>query len=88
MTDKELAQALFPPQQSSMSSASLLIGTVISTTPGGRVIVDVGGSTVGGSGSGVEMSTTVACAEGDRVVITLYGRQGQGKKGIITGVIL
>lgn len=88
MTDQELARALFQQRPTSMASASLLIGRVMSVEADGSVIVDVGGATIGDPGAGVAMSTTVACADGDTVVITLYGRDGRGKKGIVTGVVM
>lgn len=68
--------------------ADVVQGIACSDSAGGRVLIDLGGSSVTGDGQqAVSMSTTVDVREGDIVAVTLTGPDGAALAPTVTGVI-
>lgn len=88
MTEQELAKQLFTrDQELSSSAASIMTGTALGDSSDGSVRIQVDGAQVGGDNQGVILPTTIPVSSGQKVVITLYGRSGGGKKGMVTGIV-
>lgn len=88
MTEQELAKQLFTHEQElSSSAASIMTGTALGDSSDGNVRIQVDGAQVGGDNQGIILPTTTPVSSGQKVVITLYGRSGGGKKGMVTGIV-
>lgn len=89
MTEQEIANALFGQEAPGSSTAqSLLSGTALADSSGGQVLVQIDGAQVGlGEDQSVKLDTTCAVSAGQRVTITLFGRDGSGKKAFVSGVV-
>ena len=89
MTEQEIANALFGQEALGSSTAqSLLSGTALADSSGGQVLVQIDGAQVGlGEDQSVKLDTTCAVSAGQRVTITLFGRDGSGKKAFVSGVV-
>lgn len=89
MTEQEIANALFGQETPGSSTAqSLLSGTALADSSGGQVLVQIDGAQVGlGEDQSVLLDTTCAVTAGQRVTITLFGRDGSGKKAFVSGVV-
>lgn len=89
MTDIELAKQLFSSQSSetSKANASILTGTALSNSSDGKVLVLVNGAQGNQINRGVTLPCTFSVSAGETVIITLYGRDGNGKKGFVSGRI-
>jgi len=88
MTEQELAAALFTQQKgSSSSSASIITGRALADSDDGQVLITVDNSKSSGEAVGITIPTTLTVNEGEQVVITLYGSEGSGKKGYVSGII-
>lgn len=89
MTEQEIANMLFAGQpESSATSQSLLSGVAVSDSARGTVQVKIDGAQVGtGDQESVLLDTTCAVSAGQRVTITLFGRDGSGKKAFVSGVV-
>ena len=89
MTEQEIANRLFGTNTSgSATSQSLLSGVAVEASSGGQVKVQIDGAQIGiGDQDSVLLDTTCSVAPGQRVTITLFGRDGQGKKAFVSGVV-
>lgn len=89
MTEQEIANRLFGVDTSgSATSQSLLSGVAVEASSGGQVKVKIDGAQIGiGEQDSVLLDTTCVVAAGQRVTITLFGRDGQGKKAFVSGVV-
>jgi hypothetical protein len=89
MTDIELAKQLFSSQSSetSKANASILTGTALSNSADGKVLVLVNGAQGNQINRGVTLPCTFSVSAGETVIITLYGQDGKGKKGFVSGRI-
>jgi len=89
MTEQEIANRLFGTGTSgSATSQSLLSGVAVEASSGGQVKVQIDGAQIGiGEQDSVLLDTTCSVAAGQRVTITLFGRDGQGKKAFVSGVV-
>lgn len=88
MTEQELAAAIFQESEGSSTSQSMLTGFALADSANDEVLVRIDGTQRGASGEqGVYLPTTANVAKGDRVIITLYGPDGRGKKGYVSGVV-
>lgn len=89
MTEQEIANRLFGTSASgSATSQSLLSGVAVEASSGGQVKVQIDGAQIGiGDQDSVLLDTTCSVAAGQRVTITLFGRDGQGKKAFVSGVV-
>lgn len=89
MTDIELAKQLFSSQSSetSKANASILTGTALSNSSDGKVLVLVNGAQGNQINRGVTLPCTFSVSAGETVIITLYGTDGKGKKGFVSGRI-
>lgn len=89
MTEQEIANKLFGTGTSgSATSQSLLSGVAVEASSGGQVKVQIDGAQIGiGEQDSVLLDTTCSVAAGQRVTITLFGRDGQGKKAFVSGVV-
>lgn len=89
MTEQEIANRLFGVGTSgSATSQSLLSGVAVEASSGGQVKVKIDGAQIGiGEQDSVLLDTTCVVAAGQRVTITLFGRDGQGKKAFVSGVV-
>lgn len=89
MTEQEIANRLFGTGTSgSATSQSLLSGVAVEASSGGQVKVQIDGAQIGiGDQDSVLLDTTCSVAAGQRVTITLFGRDGQGKKAFVSGVV-
>lgn len=86
MTDQELANQLFSqPIKGSNAAASLLTGTALEPSLNGQVLVSVDGAIGGSVDAGILLPTMLSVAAGENVIITLYGKEGRGKKAIVSG---
>lgn len=89
MTEQEIANRLFGAGTSgSATSQSLLSGVAVEASSGGQVKVQIDGAQIGiGEQDSVLLDTTCSVSAGQRVVITLFGRDGQGKKAFVSGIV-
>lgn len=89
MTEQEIANRLFGTGTAgSATSQSLLSGVAVEASSGGQVKVKIDGAQIGiGEQDSVLMDTTCAVSAGQRVTITLFGRDGHGKKAFVSGVV-
>lgn len=89
MTEQEIANKLFGTGTSgSATSQSLISGVAVEASSGGQVKVQIDGAQIGiGDQDSVLLDTTCSVAAGQRVTITLFGRDGQGKKAFVSGVV-
>lgn len=89
MTEQEIANRLFGTSTSgSATSQSLLSGVAVEASSGGQVKVQIDGAQIGiGEQDSVLLDTTCVVEAGQRVTITLFGRDGQGKKAFVSGVV-
>lgn len=89
MTEQEIANRLFGTSTSgSATSQSLLSGVAVEASSGGQVKVQIDGAQIGlGDQDSVLLDTTCVVEAGQRVTITLFGRDGQGKKAFVSGVV-
>ena len=89
MTDIELARQLFSSQSSetSKANASILTGTALANSADGKVLVLVNGAQGNQINRGVTLPCTFSVSAGETVIITLYGTDGKGKKGFVSGRI-
>lgn len=89
MTDIELAKQLFAgtSSETSTANASIITGTALASSNAGKVLVLVNGAQGSQINRGVLLPCTFSVAAGDTVIITLYGEDGHGKKGFVSGKI-
>ena len=88
MTEQELASAIFSERTGSNTAQSMLTGLALAASADDEVLVRIDGTQRGASGEqGVYLPTTANVAKGDRVIITLYGPDGRGKKGYVSGIV-
>ena len=70
------------------TNAHYVTGTAVADSSGGSVLVDMGGTTVSGSGDQwVELPTTCEVRDGDVVQVRLLGADGTAKSMCVTGVV-
>lgn len=73
---------------SQSTNAHYVTGTAVADSSGGSVLVDMGGTTVSGSGDQwVELPTTCEVRDGDVVQVRLLGADGTAKSMCVTGVV-
>ncbi len=73
---------------SQATNAHYVTGTAVADSSGGSVLVDMGGTTVSGSGDQwVELPTTCEVRDGDVVQVRLLGADGTAKSMCVTGVV-
>lgn len=73
---------------SQSTNAHYVTGTAVADSSGGSVLVDMGGTTVSGSGDQwVELPTTCEVRDGDVVQVRLLGAEGTAKSMCVTGVV-
>lgn len=73
---------------SQATNAHVVTGTAVGASDGGRVLVDMGGTTLSGSGDQwVELPTTCEVRDGDVVQVQLIGADGTAKSMCVTGVV-
>lgn len=89
MTEQEIANAMFSDRGGSTTSQSLLSGLALGDSANGKVLVAIDGARIGGGSDdeGVLLDTTCAVSSGQRVVISAYGPESQGKKVFVSGVV-
>lgn len=89
MTDIELAKQLFAgtASETSTANASIITGTALASSNAGKVLVLVNGAQGSQINRGVLLPCTFSVSAGDTVIITLYGEDGHGKKGFVSGKI-
>ncbi len=73
---------------SQATNAHVVTGTAVGASDGGGVLVDMGGTTLSGSGDQwVELPTTCEVRDGDVVQVQLIGADGTAKSMCVTGVV-
>lgn len=88
MTEQELATQIFPASRStSISSASVITAVAAADSSDGSVSVTIDGAQVGGANTKIVVPTTLSVAEGETVLLTLYGEDGHGKKAYVSGKV-
>lgn len=89
MTEQEIANAMFADRGGSTTSQSLLSGLALGDSANGKVLVAIDGARIGGGSDdeGVLLDTTCTVSSGQRVVISAYGPEGNGKKVFVSGVV-